>query len=150
MVITFFANHSQTASRRKPAISRAQKSSRRRRPRVTSLDSSDAALESPPTSPWTPAPGPLFCLPRPPSTRNARRRSAPGRHSSGAAGLLQGQWVVGGAGYPFMDWLLDAVRAVARDAFQLQDLHIVLGTCCVLHFSDLGLSARMEIHCFCR
>jgi hypothetical protein len=36
-----------------------------------------------------------------------------------------------------MDWLLDAVRAVAKDAFQLQDLHIVLGTCCVLHFSDL-------------
>jgi hypothetical protein len=55
----------------------------------------------------------------------------------GAAGLLQGQWVVGGAGYPLMDWLLvpythhnmtwaqhvfnervDGVRAVARDAFQ--------------------------------
>ncbi|KAL6660582.1 hypothetical protein ACP70R_001617 [Stipagrostis hirtigluma subsp. patula] len=55
----------------------------------------------------------------------------------GAAGLLQGQWVVGGAGYPLMDWLLvpyalqdmtwaqhvfnekvDAVCAVARDAFQ--------------------------------
>ncbi|XP_025818766.1 protein ANTAGONIST OF LIKE HETEROCHROMATIN PROTEIN 1-like [Panicum hallii] len=55
----------------------------------------------------------------------------------GAAGRLQGQWVVGGAGYPLMDWLLvpythqnmtwaqhvfnervDGVRAVARDAFQ--------------------------------
>ncbi|KAL6868338.1 hypothetical protein ACP4OV_015183 [Aristida adscensionis] len=55
----------------------------------------------------------------------------------GAAGLLQGQWVVGGAGYPLMDWLLvpytdqnvtwaqhvfndkvAGVRAVARDAFQ--------------------------------
>ncbi|XP_062194893.1 protein ANTAGONIST OF LIKE HETEROCHROMATIN PROTEIN 1-like [Phragmites australis] len=55
----------------------------------------------------------------------------------GAAGLLQGQWVVGGAGYPLMDWLLvpythqnktwsqhvfnervDGVRGVARDAFQ--------------------------------
>ncbi|KAL6626893.1 hypothetical protein ACP70R_030619 [Stipagrostis hirtigluma subsp. patula] len=55
----------------------------------------------------------------------------------GAAGLLQGQWVVGGAGYPLMDWLLvpythqnmtwaqhvfnekvDGVRSVARDAFQ--------------------------------
>ena len=56
----------------------------------------------------------------------------------GAAGRLQGQWVVGGAGYPLMDWLLvpythqnnmtraqrvfnervDGVRAVARDAFR--------------------------------
>ncbi|KAL6838756.1 hypothetical protein ACP4OV_031470 [Aristida adscensionis] len=55
----------------------------------------------------------------------------------GAAGLLQGQWVVGGAGYPLMDWLLvpythqnttwaqhvfnekvAGVRGVARDAFQ--------------------------------
>ncbi|NP_001146875.2 uncharacterized protein LOC100280483 [Zea mays] len=55
----------------------------------------------------------------------------------GAAGLLQGQRLVGGAGYPLMDWLLvpythhnmtwaqhvfnervDGVRAVARDAFQ--------------------------------
>ncbi|CAL4965747.1 unnamed protein product [Urochloa decumbens] len=55
----------------------------------------------------------------------------------GAAGRLQGQWVVGGAGYPLMDWLLvpythqnmtwaqhvfnervDGVRGVARDAFR--------------------------------
>ncbi|CAD6257496.1 unnamed protein product [Miscanthus lutarioriparius] len=55
----------------------------------------------------------------------------------GAAGRLQGQWVVGGAGYPLMDWLLvpytkrnmiwaqhvfnerlDGLCAVARDAFQ--------------------------------
>ena len=55
----------------------------------------------------------------------------------GAAGKLRGQWVVGGAGYPLMDWLLvpyaqrnmmweqqvfdeklEGLCAVARDAFQ--------------------------------
>jgi hypothetical protein len=55
----------------------------------------------------------------------------------GATGLLNGQWLVGGAEYPLMDWLLtpythhnktwaqdafnariDGVRAVARDAFR--------------------------------
>ncbi|GJN32185.1 hypothetical protein PR202_gb20669 [Eleusine coracana subsp. coracana] len=55
----------------------------------------------------------------------------------GAAGLLRGQWLVGGAEYPLMDWLLtpythqnmtwaqhvfnerlDGVRAVAKGAFQ--------------------------------
>jgi hypothetical protein len=71
----------------------------------------------------------------------------------GATGLLNGQWLVGGAEYPLMDWLLTPYthhnKTWAQDAFRrlkarwgclqkrtevkLQDLPIVLGACCVLH-----------------